>query len=97
MEYIAHKGESWRIDRLTKTANVFCTIVGINRKQLDLLVVSLTDHKGSLHVHWIESPSDRFMHAFADAWKLCGEQLTWHFAPDATGKQSQVQGWEPAA
>lgn len=97
MKYIAHRAESWRIDRLTKAATVFCTIVGINRKQLDLLVKDLIDHKGELQVYWIETPSQRFMQAFEDAWHLCGEQICWHFAPGVTGEQSHVEGWGPVA
>jgi hypothetical protein len=97
VNYIAHKSESWRIDRLTKAATVFCTIVGINRKQLDLLVKDLLDHKGELHVYWIETPSHRFMQAFDDAWKLCGEQMSWHFAPGVFGGESLVDGWGPVA
>ena len=73
MDYIAHRGESWRVDRLVKAADVFCTITGVARKQLDLLVAELRDDKGDLIVTWLEQPSQRFMLAFDDAWKQCSE------------------------
>lgn len=97
MKYTAHRGESWRIDRLVKAADVFCTITGIARKQLDLLVDELMDHKGDLIVTWIETPSSRFMHAFDDAWKLCGEQISWHRAPDVNGEIKPVADWSATA
>lgn len=95
MEFIAPRGESWRLDRLAKAAGVFCTIVGITSQQLDLLVASLQDHKGELHIRWTETPSERFMAAFRDAWRLCGESSTTNFAPDLHGVSRAIQG--PAA
>jgi hypothetical protein len=97
MDYTAHRGESWRIDRLAKAAGVFCTIAGIHRKQLDLLVLRLTDDKGQLIVEWVEQPSMRLMYAFDDAWKLCGEQVSWHTAPDLAGVRRPVAGWQAIA
>lgn len=97
MEYITEHGESWRVDRLVKSAKVFCTIVGINRKQLDLLVDRLVDNKGELLVYWLELPTERFMRSFEDAWHLCGEQSSWHFSRTTSGGYKQVEGWEPCA
>ena len=97
MEFIAQRGESWRVDRLVKASKIFCTIVGINRNQLDLLVTRVIDHKGDLMVHWLEIPTERFMRAFEDAWKLCGEQTCWHYYTDQNGDEHKIADWMPIA
>lgn len=93
MELITERGESWRIDRLKKSADVFCTIVGISPQQLDLLVFELHDHKGTLQVYWVEPPSKRFMDAFRDAWALCGETACEHYRPGSNDGNSTNEDW----
>lgn len=66
---------SWRVSRLTKAVNTFCSIYGITRPQLSALIDAMEDQKGILHIYWkdgLESTPEQ-RRVFGISWGICGE------------------------
>lgn len=73
MEFSSHDGRQDREARLQKALRIACAITGLTADQASLLIKSMRDERGVLHVTWVSPPSDHQANAFRVAWEQCGE------------------------